>query len=180
VRALARRLALPAAEKTESQEICFVEKDYASFLRSYLPDFDSKVRAGAMVDVNGVVVGKHKGLPFYTIGQRKGLGLSGPEPVYVIALDPSKNEVVVGVKERVYSSKAQVESLSWAEGKPPALPLKCMVKIRRMHKEAAAVLHRSGDGVLAEFEEPQMAVTPGQSAVFYDGTRVTGGGIISG
>ncbi|OGS17317.1 MAG: tRNA 2-thiouridine(34) synthase MnmA [Elusimicrobia bacterium RIFOXYA2_FULL_50_26] len=179
VRDIARRLALPAAEKPESQEICFVPDDYASFLRAYLPDFDRKVRPGAIVDVNGAIVGKHKGLAFYTIGQRKGLGLSSPEPLYVIALDPAKNEVVVGGKEKVYSSKMPVETLSWAEGKTPELPLKCMVKIRRMHKEASALISPAGAGVLVEFDKPQMAITAGQSAVFYENNHVLGGGIIS-
>jgi tRNA-specific 2-thiouridylase len=178
IRALAIENGLPAAQKPESQEICFVDSDYASFLKSYVPEADSRIRPGPLVDKNGRRLGTHKGLAYYTIGQRSGLGLTTPEPVYVIRIDVAANTLVVGGKEDVYSKIMRVDRLNWVLH-PPRAPFACSVKIRRMHRPAAAVvtLHEGEASVV--FDEPQPSVTPGQAAVFYDNEVVAGGGIIS-
>lgn len=180
VRAIARKANLPAAEKRESQEICFVPEDYPSFLKSYLPDFDQRVRPGPIVDRTGRVVGTHRGLALYTIGQRSGLGLTTPEPVYVIRMDTAANTLVIGSKDEVYAPGAHLKHVTWVSGTAPAFPVYCAVKIRRLHQPAPATLAPAeGDEVLVTFAAPQPAVTPGQAAVFYAGDTVLGGGIIS-
>jgi tRNA-specific 2-thiouridylase len=179
IRKMAIKAGLPAADKPESQEICFVEKDYGSFINSYVSDAAKKVKPGPIIGADGKVLGKHKGIIFYTIGQRSGLGLSLPEPVYVTSIDPENNIIFVGSREASFSIKAVVEGLCWVSGKEPKFPLKCFTKIRRLHPEAGSVLKKSGETVLVSFKTAQHAVTPGQSAVFYDNDTVLGGGIIS-
>jgi tRNA-uridine 2-sulfurtransferase len=179
IRKMAIKAKLPAAEKPESQEICFVDKDYGSFINSYVPNAVKKVKPGPIIGANGKVLGQHKGIVYYTIGQRSGLGLSLPEPVYVTRIDPKTNTIFVGAREDSYSKKAVVEDIRWVSGKAPKLPFKCLAKIRRLHPEAEATLKKKGKNISVSFKEPQHAVTPGQAAVFYDGDVVLGGGIIT-
>lgn len=180
VRAIARGANLPAAEKKESQEICFVPDDYPSFLRSHVPDFAQRVRPGPIVDRAGRIVGTHRGLALYTIGQRSGLGLTTPEPVYVTRIDTATNTLVIGSKDDVHASGARVKHVVWVSGTAPSFPVRCAVKIRRLHTPAPATLAPAeGGDVLITFDTPQPAVTPGQAAVFYADESVLGGGIIS-
>ena len=179
IRAMALQAQLPAAQKPESQEICFVETDYAAFLKSYLPDYDARVRPGPIVDPSGKIVGRHRGLALYTVGQRSGLGLTTPEPVYVIRIDVETNTLCIGPKAQVHAASGSVKDVVWIAGSPPSFPLRCTVKIRRLHQPAPATLTREHDTqVLVAFDVSQPAVTPGQSAVFYAGDIVIGGGII--
>jgi tRNA-specific 2-thiouridylase len=179
IRKMAERAKLPVAHKAESQEICFVRSNYADFLSGYVPDAAKKIKPGPIVNMSGKVIGKHKGFPYYTIGQRSGLGISHPVPLYVVKIDPERNTLVAAEKDAVYSKKVLVGSLGWVNGKPKKFPFSCSVKIRYLHKEAPARLFAVGSGIRVEFKEPQMAITPGQSAVFYKKDTVLGGGIIT-
>jgi tRNA-specific 2-thiouridylase len=178
IRKIALDTKLPVAEKPESQEICFVDKDYGSFLNAYSAAVRDKIRPGAIKDAQGKVVGHHKGLPFYTIGQRRGLGLTSPLPLYVTKIDVAANTVHVGEKAAVYVGRVLVDRLSWVE-EPLLQPFAVEVKIRRMHEAAPATVTPAGDTCRVEFTSPQMAVTPGQAAVFYQGETVVGGGVIA-
>lgn len=171
VREIAKGDLLPSAEREESQENCFIEGSYTDFLLNNLEP--SKVRSGDIYDMQGKKLGKHKGLIYYTIGQRSGLGLTTEKPVYVIKIDVLNNALIVGTKEEIYSKEMVIENVKWSAGEPQ-YPFEAEVKIRRMHKPAKAVVYE--DKVV--FDEPQGSVTPGQSAVFYAGDTVIGGGII--
>lgn len=177
VRALARRFGLPVADKPESQEICFVPgDDYIRFLRDRIPRV---FVSGPIVDPAGRTIGRHSGLPGFTIGQRKGLGLSSPRPLYVIALRPDANTVVAGPNESLFRSRFRVGDLHWVALAGLSEPLRAKVKVRYRQTETPALLHPESDGsVTVEFERAQRAVTPGQAAVFYDGEIVLGGGTI--
>ncbi len=172
VRAIAEETRLPSAQRAESQENCFIEGPYTEFLLKNLGL--SKVQSGDIYDVNGKTLGKHKGLIYYTIGQRSNLGLTTEKPVYVIKIDVKNNSLIVGTKEHTYSKEMFLEDVKWSFMKLP-LPVKADVKIRRMHKAAPASVFENR----VVFDEPQASVTPGQSAVFYDGDTVLGGGFIS-
>ncbi|MFH1390520.1 MAG: tRNA 2-thiouridine(34) synthase MnmA [Candidatus Margulisiibacteriota bacterium] len=177
VRLKARALGLPVAEKKESQEICFIEDDnYGRFLREKVPEV---VRPGPIIDKYGNKVGEHEGLVFFTIGQRKGVG-AHREPRYVIGLDNAKNAVVIGSKEETYGTELTAEDLSFISGRLPVGPLAVTAKIRYNAVEAAATVTRDQEGAArVVFAKPQLAITPGQSVVFYKGEEVLGGGIIS-
>ena len=179
IRAIAEKQCLPVAHKPESQEICFIDTDYAGFLRSYVPGFEKKILPGPIVDTKGTRIGMHKGYPFYTIGQRSGLGLTSPVPLYVVAIDPHKNKVTVGTKEEVFARSARIVNLSWVAGTPEGSALPGELKIRRLHTPASGMLHLRSGAVEFVFDNPQPAVTPGQAAVFYQGEYVLGGGIIA-
>lgn len=179
IRRIAAEAGLPAADKPESQEICFIDTDYASFLKNYLKGRGKTIKPGPIIDTSGKLLGRHRGLPYYTFGQRSGLGLTTPLPVYVVDIDVKKNTLVVGGKEETVSEKAFVDKLTWVSGTAPRFPVSCAVKIRRLHQEAPAVLAMSGKKLFAKFDTPQPAVTPGQAAVFYREDTVLGGGIIS-
>ncbi|MCL2335409.1 MAG: tRNA 2-thiouridine(34) synthase MnmA [Endomicrobia bacterium] len=173
VRKIAQAAGIPSAHRAESQENCFIEGTYTDFLLKKLGA--SQASPGDIFDTNGKKLGKHKGLIYYTIGQRSGLGLTTEKPVYVINIDAKNNALVVGPKEEIYSKEAAVEDVRWSAEKP-AFPVKAFVKIRRMHKPASAEVFE--DKVV--FDEPQASVTPGQSAVFYDDKDfVIGGGFIT-
>lgn len=178
IREMARRHALPVADKPESQEICFIDSDYGSFLRSYSAVVRKKIAPGPIKDAAGRVIGSHKGFPFYTIGQRSGLGLNSPVPLFVTRIDAAANTLHVGNKEDVYAPAAEVDRLSWVEGEPDK-QFTAKVKIRRMHEAASATVEKAGKRWRVKFGRPQMAVTPGQAAVFYRGETVVGGGIIA-
>ncbi len=177
VREMARARGLPVADRPESQDLCFLaDGDYRRFLARHAPD---AVRPGPIMDTAGRRLGQHQGLPFYTIGQRKGLGLSGPEPLYVIATDPATNTLIVGRRAELGRNRFRVQPVNWISGEAPATPLRCTVKIRYKASEVPATVTPL-EGGYAEVitDEPLYAVTPGQAAVFYDGEVVLGGGII--
>jgi tRNA-uridine 2-sulfurtransferase len=170
VRAIARELGLAVAMKPDSQDICFVpDGDYASVVRKVRPDADS---SGEIVHLDGRVLGEHRGLIHFTVGQRKGLDIGGqPMPLYVVRLDAAKRQVVVGPREALAVDAARVVDANWL-GAVDAKRL--MAKVRSMARPVAAVL----EGEWLRFEAPEYGVAPGQAAVLYDGDRVLGGGWI--
>src|SRR5262245_2468634 len=177
VRAHARRLELRVAAKPDSQEICFVpDGDYAAFIERTAPE---SRRPGALVDRSGAVVGAHDGVHRFTIGQRKGLGLSAREPMYVLAIKPDTAEVVVGPREALGRTTLTASMVNWISGRPAADWTAVTAQIRHRHTPAPARV-RAIDDDRAEliFDEPQTAITPGQAVVFYDGDVVVGGGWI--
>jgi tRNA-specific 2-thiouridylase len=137
------------------------------------------IEPGPIIDKKGCVLGKHKGIPFYTIGQRRGLNLAKGRPLYVIRIDREKNAIVVGEEKEVYGETFIVNSVNWISSPLAALPFSAQVKIRYNHPGAEALLSMKGrDELLVKFKSPQKAITPGQAAVFYDGETVLGGGWI--
>jgi tRNA-specific 2-thiouridylase len=180
VRQVAARLGLPTATKSESQEICFIpDNDYRRYLRER---FGSQVaRPGEIVDIAGRVLGRHSGYVNFTVGQRRGLGIAMGKPAYVVDIRPEENRIVVGEREALLASGLIAESTNWIA--IPALeePMRVWVKTRYRDRGAWAKIRprEDGDSVVVEFEEPQAAITPGQSVVFYDGEVVVGGGIIA-
>ena len=191
VRELARGLDLAVAVKPDSQEICFVPNgDYAAFMNAYLKDTGiepDRVR-GQIVTTDGRTLGEHEGVHRFTVGQRKGLGIAAPEPLYVIATDPATQRVVVGSNDDLLRQRFFVNEVNWIAVPRVEAPTRAWIKIRNKHNPAAATLHPTADDcrVEAVFDEPQRAVTPGQGAVFYDleaadaasPERVLGGGWI--
>jgi len=177
VREKAMNLGLTVHEKPESQEICFTPgMDYRPFLKRRV---SGEIAAGDIVDTQGRVLGRHKGLPFYTIGQRRGLGLAAGKPLYVVGLDKERNLVVVGEKQEVYSKGLVAGRMNWIAIDDLREPIEVKAKIRYAHKEAHAIVEPLGnDTVKVEFMKPQEAITPGQAVVFYDGETVIGGGWI--
>ncbi len=178
VRRLAAERGLATAHKAESQEICFVpDGDYASFVERNSETAD---RSGPIVDRSGKVLGRHGGIHRFTVGQRKGIGLTAPHPLYVIAVLPADRTVVVGQEEELLATDLEAKDVNWLSIPDPATPFRATVKIRYRHAEAPAfVTPRPGPAVRVEFDEPQRAVTPGQAAVFYDGEVCLGGGTIA-
>lgn len=175
VREIAGHLGLRNAERPESREICFVaDDDYGRFLREQA---GVTAAPGDIVNHNGTVTGRHHGVPFYTVGQRKGIGAHG-EPAYVTALDPQANVVHIGTNEQLQRRDFVVEDLNWVSIDPPGEPFSATVQIRYRHPAAPARLVPHDDIVRVTFESSQRAITPGQSAVFYDGDIVLGGGRI--
>ena len=177
VRQIAKEMDLPAAARPESQEICFIKgDDYAAFLKEHL---QQEIKPGPILDSPGNILGKHRGIPFYTIGQRKGLGIATKNSLYVTAIDTERNAIIVGIKEETYSDGLAADNINWISGEWPELPVKMKAAIRYRHPGVEAIVN-SGDKtvVSVKFAEPQAAVTPGQTVVFYDGDTVTGGGTI--
>jgi tRNA-specific 2-thiouridylase len=176
-RAHAVGLGLPVAGKPDSQEVCFVPgADHAAFLEEHAPDL---VRHGEVVDAGGAVVGTHRGTFRFTIGQRRGLGVSTGERSYVVDLDPARNRVVVGPGELLARKGLVADRVTWVAGEPPADgPFEAEVRIRYRGEDVPAVVEVAGDGVRVEFRTPQRAVAPGQSVVFYRGDELLGGGKI--
>lgn len=177
-REVARHCQLKTAEKEESMEICFVpDNDYGRFLQQ--ANLAAKHR-GEIVDVHGQVLGYHDGIEFYTIGQRKGLGISSPKPLYVIELDPTANRVIVGDDSALDRDEFVAERCNWIPLDQPVEALEATVKIRYNHPgTAATITPLGGDKVKVSLHSPQRAVTPGQAAVFYQDDLVLGGGWIS-
>jgi tRNA-uridine 2-sulfurtransferase len=194
VRDIAEAAGLPTAQKPESQEICFVpDGSYAQFIERYLAEDKpagkalpvlnnyqpSQLSPGEIVTTAGEVIGMHNGIHRYTVGQRKGLGISAPDPLYVVEVDAKQNRVVVGSSDDLLKSTMTINRTNWIPFDTLREPLHVSVKIRSRAEEAGATLRAQDDGgVLVTFDEPQRAVTPGQAAVFYDGEIVVGGGWI--
>ena len=177
VRDMARRRGLPVAEKAESQETCFAPLgDYPSFLAGRTP---LAFRPGPIKDLADRILGEHKGIGNYTIGQRRGLGISAPRPLYVVAIDAARNAVIIGDEENLYRKKLLASDVRLIAGQRLEEPVTVTAKIRYKHLEAKAlVIPVSARRVRVEFERPQRAMTPGQSVVFYRRNVVLGGGII--
>ncbi len=205
VRAIAAEAGLPTAHKPESQEICFIpDGNYARFIERYLEE-DRETRAsandlpllnqspvqigeldaakltpGEIVTTAGEVIGQHQGIHRYTVGQRRGIGISAPEPIYVVQVDAKNNRVVVGSSDDLLKREMTVERVNWIAVEDLTEPIRVAVKIRSRAEEAQAVVSkREDDSVIVTFDEAQRAVTPGQAAVFYDGDLVVGGGWIA-
>jgi tRNA-specific 2-thiouridylase len=189
VREMAAEAGLALAQKPDSQEICFIPGgDYSAFIAAYLEEKGETMpdSAGELVTAGGEVVGRHEGIHGFTVGQRKGLGGSlavapNSGPKYVLAIHPDSHKVTVGADEELMSRELKANRLNWISvaGLAAGEEMRVRVKIRHRHEPAWATLRASGtDAVLAEFDEAQRAITPGQSAVFYDGDEVVGGGWI--
>lgn len=179
IRAMAEHINLKVAAKPDSQDICFVpDGDYASFIEE---NTDAAIMPGNFVTSDGTVVGQHKGIVHYTVGQRKGLGLSLGHPVFVLEIRPETNEVVVGSNEESMSRYVRADKINFMSVEDITEPVRAWAKIRYNHKGAWCMVERTGaDEILCTFEEPQRAITPGQAVVLYDGEYVMGGGTIIG
>jgi len=177
VRELASSLGLRVASKRDSQEICFVpDNDYRQFLTAYRPGAQ---RPGPIINTAGVRFGTHAGLAGYTIGQRKGLGIAASEPLYVVDIDVATNTLVVGGQEHCFRQELIADDVNWVSRDAITQPLDVTVRIRYRVQPAPAQIMRLEDGrVLTVFKQPQRAITPGQSVVWYDGDMVIGGGTI--
>ena len=176
-RKLAEEMHLPVAKKPDSQEICFVPNDdYKTFLKSHAQNSDA-LMSGEIVDTSGKVLGVHSGVANYTIGQRKGLGIAAPYPLYVVKLDVENHKVIVGRNEELFSSSLTAESVHWIY-KPKIFPAKLQAKIRYGTKIFDCVVEEEKNFVRVKFSEPVRAITAGQSVVFYDGDELLGGGVI--
>lgn len=177
VRARAARAGLPNADKPESQEICFVTRgDAADFVALRAPD---RVRGGEVVSTGGEVLGRHAGVHRFTVGQRRGLGIAGPEPRYVVSIDAGAGRVVVGTAEEASRDAFLVEDVRWVAPRPPGGPIEVRVRVRHRHEgEDGTVVPRDGGGASVRLARPVRGVAPGQAAVFYAGDEVVGGGRI--
>jgi tRNA-specific 2-thiouridylase len=179
----ARRNELGVAEKSESQEICFVpDGDYAGFIDRYLAAEDQNERlpgAGEIVSTSGEVLGAHQGIHHYTVGQRRGIGLSSAQSLYVTGIDSIKNRIIVGNPEELLRHEFRAAGVNWIALDHPAGPVRAEVRVRYRHTAQPATITPLPDNrVLVEFDEPQRAITPGQATVFYRGDEVVGGGWI--
>jgi len=182
VRRIAAELGLKTADKPESQDICFVpDDDYRRFLKDNFSEELKEVHRGEIVGPNGQVLGYHDGITNFTVGQRKGMGIAAERPLYVKRIDPVSNRIHVGYDESCFARSANVHNVNWVSIETPAAAVDCEVKVRyRDVPHKARVLSLDDHSARIEFPEPVRAVTPGQSAVFYDGDLVLGGGVISG
>ena len=182
VRTMAAEHGLELAQKPDSQEICFIPGgSYSQFLKAYLDEQGRELpdSSGELVTAGGEVVGRHDGIHGFTVGQRKGLGISAPDPLYVLKIHPDSHRVEVGGDAQLMSQTLTAKRLNWVSIPEPGGAIRVAIKIRHRHEPAAATLRVVGeDMVEAEFDEPQRAITPGQSAVFYQGDEVAGGGWI--
>jgi tRNA-specific 2-thiouridylase len=183
VREIAAQHNLALATKPDSQEICFIPGgDYKQFIDAYLDEQGETIpdTAGELVATSGEVIGRHTGIHNFTIGQRKGLGVSSPNPLYVLQIDPSNHRVTVGAGTAATAPVVSARDVNWISVPGLEGKMRVRVKIRHRHEPAWATLRSIGTNeVEAEFDEPQRAVTPGQAAVFYDGDEVVGGGWIT-
>ena len=176
-RALAAENGFLNAAKPDSQDICFVpDGDYAAVIARYTGKTEPE---GDFVLPDGSVIGRHKGISRYTVGQRRGLGVAYSEPLYVKRILVAENKVLLGRDEDLYGTSCDVSDVNWIAGETPSAPVRCAVKIRyRQTEQPATVTPLAGGRAHVEFDSPQRAITPGQSAVFYDGDEVLGGGEI--
>jgi len=167
------------AKKSESYEICFVpDNDYRGFLKRRVEGLEKKVSGGWFVDKDGKKLGHHKGYPFYTIGQRKGLEIAFGKPVYVTAIDPATNTVVLGGENDLEQNDMLVSKLNWVKYDSITDGMEALTKIRYKDKGALSNLYNDENGIRVRFYENVKSIAPGQSAVFYEGDEVIGGGII--
>ncbi len=174
VRRMAQQMGLGVWERPESQEICFIpDNDYRSFLAGC-----GSPRPGDIIDTAGKVLGRHSGIGFYTVGQRRGLRLASREPLYIIEIDPSCNRLVVGTEKQLHRDELYAGEVSLVNGDPPQNPIAVTAKIRYGAPGAKAMLYIQGRNARLIFEEPQKAIAPGQAVVFYKGEEVLGGGTI--
>ncbi len=178
IRERARKWGLPVAERPESQEICFIpDNDYPEFLKKRIP---ASFQPGPVVDVNGQVLGRHSGIIHFTVGQRRGLGIAAPHPLYVLEINTPKNEIVVGPDDRLYKKELIADQVNWISGDNLVSPVPAKARIRYKHKEAMArLVPLDYKKIRVEFEKSQRAITPGQAIVFYEEDVVLGGGTIS-
>jgi tRNA-uridine 2-sulfurtransferase len=177
VRKLAHEIGLPVADRPESQDLCFLGNvDYRNFLTRHLPEI---VKPGPIMHRDGSILGQHSGLAFYTIGQRKGLGISNPSPVYVIDKDILDNILIVGSIKELGRTIFNVDNIRWISGTPLQANLRVSVKIRYKSTEVGADIYPTGEkAAQLVLDQPVLGVTPGQAAVFYKGDECLGGGII--
>ncbi|RJQ25831.1 MAG: tRNA 2-thiouridine(34) synthase MnmA [Peptococcaceae bacterium] len=177
VRRIASRLDLPVADKAESQEICFIADDnYRNFLAG---KFAGEIKPGPFLDIHGRVIGRHRGIPYYTVGQRRGLGLSGDRRLYVVAIDPEKNTVTVGPEEATYGRTLEAADLNLILYNELVTPLEVEAQIRYNARPApATVSSLTGGRLQVYFHHPQRSITPGQAVVFYQGDYLVGGAVI--
>jgi tRNA-specific 2-thiouridylase len=177
VRKIARKYKFEIHNQKESQEICFIQdKYYGDFLKRYL-----KLKTGNIVDENNNILGKHKGLPLYTIGQRRDIGIGGTGPYYVIGMNRRKNQLVVSNdknNKKLFSKKIIIKKVNWISGDIPKLPLKIKAKSRYRMDERSAIVDKIKNKYIIKFSKPQRAIMLGQSVVFYKRNEVLGGGII--
>jgi len=167
------------AKKSESYEICFVpDNDYRGFLKNKVAGLEERVAGGNFIDKTGKILGQHKGYPFYTIGQRKGLEIAFGHPVYVTGIDPDSNTVVLGEEDDLNRQEMKVTKLNWGKYDSISDGMEAVTKIRYKDKGTLSNLFNAPDGVEVRFYEDAKGVAPGQSAVFYEGDDVIGGGII--
>jgi tRNA-uridine 2-sulfurtransferase len=182
VRALAREVNLPVAEKPESMELCFVPNgNYVQFIHAYSRDVGKPISdaEGDIVTEDGTVLGHHTGVHNYTIGQRKGLGFAAGKPVYVLAIDTERNRIIVGEDDSLRTTSFKIENVNWISIAVPAAPLRAQVKIRHKHDPAPATVEAlPGNRARITFDSPQRAITPGQAAAIYSGHIVLAGGWI--
>jgi tRNA-specific 2-thiouridylase len=180
VRLTAEKRGLQVADRGESQEVCFIpDGDIAGFLRRWRGSDSPNLRPGPVFDASGKEIGRHKGSAFYTIGQRGGLGIALGYPIYVVGIDPSANALYVGSDEELFSSEFEVSGVNIINPEFKNREFDCQVRIRyRHHASPATVMLIDGKRARVVFEKPQRAITPGQSAVFYDGKEVLGGGVV--
>jgi tRNA-specific 2-thiouridylase len=175
-RHIAAEHGLKTAEKPESQDLCLIEANGSmrAFLDKYLAP-----KKGDIVDIDGKVLGQHDGVHHYTIGQRKGLGIAAAEPLYVIALDAVNNKVIVGDRTKATQPECTVHRVNWVSIAEPASPIRAEVQVRyRSTPVPVTVIPLENSRVRVVFDEPQFSITPGQAAVWYEGEKVLGGGII--
>ncbi|HEY5209677.1 MAG TPA: tRNA 2-thiouridine(34) synthase MnmA [Stellaceae bacterium] len=177
-RALARRYALPVAAKPDSQDICFVPNGaYADIVERLRP---GAIEPGDIVDTAGTVLGRHNGIIHFTVGQRKGIGIAAAEPLYVLRLDPATHRVVVGPHAALGQDRVRLHHVNWLDTAPPVDEQRVTVKLRSAQPPVAARLHLDGTGCgEAALDQPAFGVAPGQACVFYDDTRILGGGWIA-
>jgi len=177
VREIAARFGLPTASKHDSQDLCFVaDGDYRRFLRQHKPEI---AQPGPIMTRTGAVLGEHNGLANYTIGQRKGLGVTGPEPLYVLQMNPAQNTLIVGTLAELGADRLTANRVNWVNGQPPTESIQAQVKIRYKAKAVPATVTMLEDNRMAvQFDEPVRDITPGQGAIVYDGDICLGGGII--
>jgi tRNA-specific 2-thiouridylase len=186
VRSMAADHGLDLAQKPDSQEICFIPGgSYSQFLKAYLDEQGTPFpdSSGELVATTGegetTVMGQHEGIHNFTVGQRKGLGISSPDPLYVLKIHPDSHKVEVGTDDQLFSTRLLANRLNWVSIAPPTAPIRVAIKIRHRHEPAPATLQVLNDDLIeATFDVPQRAITPGQSAVFYQADEVAGGGWI--
>jgi tRNA-specific 2-thiouridylase len=184
VRAMAKEQDLKVADREESQEICFVaDDDYPRFIREWnskrSPSAEDAIEPGPILNLQGEKIGEHRGIPFYTVGQRRGLGVAAGRPLYVVRIDAEKNAVYVGENEELFRSSFVVSDVNWIAFERLEKEIDCEIKIRYQHvPQEGKIYPLTGGEVMVRFNRPERAITPGQSAVFYGGEVVLGGGVI--